>query len=94
MAENKVILKRSSIDVPYGFIIRHISFYPPKENTIEEAMKCIQKPIYALAILSVKPSSAADEAGLQAGHRIIEMNGQVVNHLSYNDICKITKRQT
>lgn len=55
-------------------------------------MKCIQKTVYALIILSVKPASAADEAGLRSGHRIIEMNGQDVSHMSYSDVCKITAR--
>ncbi|VBB26321.1 unnamed protein product [Acanthocheilonema viteae] len=91
MAENKLLLKRSSVDVPYGFVIRHITFYPPKNSPIE-GMKCIQKPVYTLAILTVKPASIADEAGLRAGYRIIEMNGQAVHHLTYSDVCKITKR--
>ncbi|KAM3724840.1 Regulator of sigma-E protease RseP [Dirofilaria immitis] len=91
MGKNKLILKRSSINIPYGFIIRHLSFYPSKDYEIE-AIKRGEKPFYALAILGVKPSSAADEAGLQAGHRIIEINGQDVNTLSYSDVCKITER--
>ncbi|MCP9258870.1 hypothetical protein DINM_001375 [Dirofilaria immitis] len=90
MGKNKLILKRSSINIPYGFIIRHLSFYPSKDYEIE-AIKRGEKPFYALAILGVKPSSAADEAGLQAGHRIIEINGQDVNTLSYSDVCKITE---
>uniref|UniRef100_A0AAF5RV45 PDZ domain-containing protein n=1 Tax=Wuchereria bancrofti TaxID=6293 RepID=A0AAF5RV45_WUCBA len=91
MAEIKLLLKRSSINVPYGFIIRHITSYPFMDSS-NEGMKCTQKPLYALIILNVKPSSAADEAGLQAGHQIIKMNGQNVNHLTYSDICRITER--
>ncbi|VDM12850.1 unnamed protein product [Wuchereria bancrofti] len=60
-------------------------------DSSNEGMKCTQKPLYALIILNVKPSSAADEAGLQAGHQIIKMNGQNVNHLTYSDICRITE---
>ncbi|KAK6100474.1 PDZ domain (Also known as DHR or GLGF) family protein [Brugia pahangi] len=91
MTENKLLLKRSSINVPYGFIIRHLSSYPLMDSS-NEGMKCKQKPFYTLVILKVKPSSAADKAGLQAGHQIIKMNGQNVNHLTYSDICRITER--
>lgn len=55
-------------------------------------MKCTRKPIYTLIIISVKPASAADEAGLRVGHQIIEMNGESANHLTYSDVCRITER--
>ncbi|VDK71149.1 unnamed protein product [Litomosoides sigmodontis] len=91
MVGKRLLLKRSSVDVPYGFIIRHVTFYPPKDGLID-AVKYVQKPIYVLAILSVKSASAADEAGLRAGHQIIGLNGRDANHLTYNDLCKITER--
>uniref|UniRef100_A0A1I7VZL2 PDZ domain-containing protein n=1 Tax=Loa loa TaxID=7209 RepID=A0A1I7VZL2_LOALO len=91
MTESKLLLRRSSVDIPYGFIIRHISFYPSKGSSIE-GMKCPQKPFYVLIILSVKPASVADKAGLRTGHQIIGMNGHGVNRLNYSDVCRITER--
>lgn len=62
------------------------------QDSLIDRVRYAQKPIYVLTVLSVKSASAADEAGLRVGHQIIELNGRDANHLTYNDLCKITER--
>ncbi|VDN42126.1 unnamed protein product [Gongylonema pulchrum] len=88
MAELNLVLKRPSLDIPYGFTIRHIAFCSPQQDTKQ------YESLYALAVLSVDPWSAAADAGLEPGQRIIELNGQCVTGLTYDDICSITQRCT
>uniref|UniRef100_A0A915Q0T6 PDZ domain-containing protein n=1 Tax=Setaria digitata TaxID=48799 RepID=A0A915Q0T6_9BILA len=91
MTGTKAILRRPSTDTRYGFVVRHIAFYQPVDNPTQ-ATESELKPLYALIILNVEVGSVADGAGLQAGHRIVEMNGHLVRHLTYDDVCRISER--
>ncbi|XP_050310272.1 rho GTPase-activating protein 21 isoform X14 [Anthonomus grandis grandis] len=80
----------------FGFTLRHFIVYPPEGVTENDgrhaACGALLAPLDTIFVKHVRDRSAAKQAGLQRGDRLVAVNGQPTTDLTYQQVVNLISK--